>query len=119
MAAEPPADPELGELWIDTDAQVSYTGGLPNAFLVALLDPLIVGAITRNADDAATSAGVVWPDGATGLYTATVLSSDHPGAVDAYTVTKVVGSVTTTYTQPTVTRNANGAVTNRPAITES
>ena len=87
------------------------------AFLAAVLDPLIVGTITRNANGAATSAGVLWPDGSTGTYTATTLSTEHPGAVDAYTVTKVTGAVTTTFTQPAVTRDANGAVTQRPAIT--
>lgn len=86
--------------------------------LAALLDPLIVGAITRDTNGAATSASVVWPDGSPGTYTATVVSTAHPGAVDAYTVTK--GSpVTKTFTQPQVTRDSNGAVTNRPAITVS
>lgn len=77
---------------------------------------LIAGAITRDANDAATSAPVVWPDGTPGTYTATSVSTAFPGAVDAYTIT--YGSpVTLTYTQPAVTRNANGAVTTRPAIT--
>lgn len=84
--------------------------------MAALLDPLIVGAITRDANGAATSAAVVWPNGDSGAYTATTVSTAFPGAVDAYTVTK--GSpVTATFTQPAVTRDANGAVTNRPAIT--
>lgn len=81
-------------------------------------DLLIAGAITRDANDAATSAPVVWPDGTAGTYTATSVSTAFPGAVDAYTIT--YGSpVTLTYTQPAVTRNANGAVTIRPAITVS
>ncbi len=79
-------------------------------------DLLITGAITRDANDAATSAPVTWPDGTPGVYTATTVSAAFPGAVDAYTVT--YGSpATRTYTQPAVTRNANGAVTTRPAIT--
>ena len=79
-------------------------------------DLLIAGAITRDANDAATSAPVVWPDGTPGTYTATTVSTAFPGAVDAYTIT--YGSpVTLTYTQPAVTRNSNGAVTIRPAIT--
>lgn len=78
-------------------------------------DLLITGTITRDANDAAVSASVTWPNGQPGTYTATVVSSSFPGAVDAYTIT--YGSpVTKTYTQPAVTRNANGAVTNRPAI---
>lgn len=86
-------------------------------FLQLARDPdlIIVGAITRNADEAVTSAPVVWPDGALGTFTATVLSSSFPGAVDAYTVT--YGSpVTRTYTQPTMTRDSAGAVTVRPAL---
>ncbi|MGK9270514.1 hypothetical protein KXR83_05875 [Williamsia muralis] len=79
---------------------------------------LIAGTIVRNSDEAATSAPVVWPDGAPGTYTATTLSSAFPGAVDAYTIT--YGSpVTKTYTQPAVTRNASGAATAVPAIVVS
>jgi hypothetical protein len=36
--------------------------------------------------------------------------------VDAYTITRT-GSPTKTYTQPAVTRDANGNITNRPPIT--
>lgn len=79
-------------------------------------DQLIAGAVTRDANGAATSAPVVWPDGSPGTYTADVLSSAFPGAVDGYHVT--YGSpVTKTFTQPTVTRDASsGAVTSLPAI---
>ncbi|HWI05731.1 MAG TPA: hypothetical protein VNT52_18130 [Acidimicrobiales bacterium] len=95
---------------IDGIGPGTYAG---DAELAALLDPIIVGAITRDANGAATSAGVVWPDGTAGAYTATTVSSAFPGAVDAYTVTK--GALT--FTQPAVTRNSDGAVTNRPAVT--
>lgn len=81
-------------------------------------DALISGTITRDANGAAISAPVTWPDGATGVYTATSVSATFPGAVDAYTITHVLGS-TTTYTQPLLTRDGNGAVTNLPAITVS
>ena len=81
-------------------------------------DLLIAGAITRDANDAATSAPVVWPNGQPGTYTATAVSAAFPGAVDAYTITYGL-PVARTYTQPAVTRNANGAVTNRPAIVVS
>lgn len=81
------------------------------------LDALIVGAVTRNSNGAATSAGVIWPDGSAGSYTATTVSTKFLGAVDAYTVTWV-GSSTKTVTQPAVTRDATtGAVTNRPVMT--
>ncbi len=82
-------------------------------------DMIISGTITRDANDAATSAPVVWPDGTAGVYTALVLSSAFLGAVDSYSITYVGTDSTRTYTQPTVTRNANGAVTARPAITVS
>lgn len=82
------------------------------------LDAIIVGTITRDGNDAATTAPVVWPDGTPGTYTADTLSTAFPGAVDGYHVT--YGSpVQRTYTQPTVTRNANGAVTALPAIVVS
>jgi hypothetical protein len=80
------------------------------------LDALIVGVITRDGNGAATSAGVVWPDGTTGAYAATTVSTEFPGAVDAYTIT-YVGSVTKTVTQPLVTRDSSGAVTTRPEMT--
>lgn len=87
--------------------------------LAQLLDPIINDAVTRDANGAASSAALVWPDGATGTYTATQVSAAFPGAVDAYTCTRVVGGVTTTYTQPAVTRDASGAVVNKPAIVVS
>lgn len=89
------------------------TGG--NRFIESLVrnpDAIIEGGITRNADGAVTSADVVFPDGNTGTYTALVLSSDFPGAVDSYSIT--YGGQT--YTQPTVTRNADGAVIDRPEL---
>jgi hypothetical protein len=87
--------------------------------LAADIDGIIAGAIVRDSNGAALSAGVVWPDGQTGTYTATTVSTLFPGAVDAYTVTYVpVSGPTLTYTQPTVTRDAStGAVVTRPAIT--
>ena len=79
-------------------------------------DLLITGAITRDANGAATSAPVTWPDGSPGTYTADTVSTAFPGAVDAYHIT--YGSpVTKTYTQPLITRDpSSGAATNVPAI---
>lgn len=77
---------------------------------------LISGTITRSANGAALEAPVVWPDGATGVYKGTE-STTVPGAIDSYTITHVEGETTHTYAQPKVTRNGEGAVTNRPAIT--
>jgi hypothetical protein len=79
------------------------------------LEAMVVGVITRDANGAATSAGVVWPDGTTGTYTGTA-SASFPGAIDSYTVT-YVGSTTKTATQAAVTRDSSGAVTTRPVMT--
>lgn len=76
-------------------------------------DVLVTGAITLDSNDLVVSAAVVWPDGSPG--TLTITSRDSNNAVLAYTIT--YGSpVTKTFTQPAITRNANGAATNVPAI---
>jgi len=84
-------------------------------YLLLARDPesLFVGTVTRDTNGAPTSAAVVWPDNVTGVYTGTP-SSAFPGSIDAYTITHG----TTTYTQPAVTRDASGNITNQPAITE-
>lgn len=89
--------------------------GIQSAVLLAAAanpDVLVFGTITRDSNGAATGATVTWPDGTSGTYTGTA-STSFPGAVDSYTIT--YGS--STYTQPTVTRDSSGAVTSRPAIT--
>lgn len=73
---------------------------------------------TRDDNGALTSASIVWPDGAAGVFTADVISEDFPGAVDAWHAT-YAGTPARTVTQPAVTRDANGAVTVQPAITIS
>ncbi|QIN93618.1 hypothetical protein SEA_DUMPSTERDUDE_30 [Gordonia phage DumpsterDude] len=86
--------------------------------LAANPDQLAVGAITRSASGAATGFSVAWPDGATGTFTGTE-STTFPGAIDTYAITHVLEGVTTTYTQPALTRDTTGAVTARPAIVVS
>lgn len=76
-------------------------------------EALFVGAITLTAG-APTSAAVTWPDGTVGVYTGTP-SATFPGSIDSYTITR--GTVT--YTQPAVTRDSAGNITNQPAITVS
>ena len=79
-------------------------------------DLLVTGAVTLDGSDQITSAAVKWPDGSPG--TLTITSRDANGAVLAYKIT--YGSpVTKTFTQPAITRNANGAATNVPAIVVS
>lgn len=89
------------------------------AALVALArnpDTLFSGSIVRDSNGVATSAQIKWPDGVTGVYSATP-SVTWPGATDAYTLTRA-GTTTLTFTQPTVTRDSlTGAITTRPAIT--
>jgi len=70
---------------------------------------------TRDANGALTAAQIAWPDGTAGVFTADVLSTAFPGAIDAWHAT-YVGATTKTVTQPAVTRDANGAVTAQPAI---
>lgn len=92
---------------------------LESALLALARDPeqLFAGAITRNTDGAATSAVIEWPDGVTGTYSGTA-SVSFPGSINTYTVTRT-GTPTVTFTQPAVTRDASGYITNRPAITVS
>lgn len=93
---------------------------LEQALFQLARDPsqLFAGAVTNDANGAAISAVVAWPDGVTGTYAGTA-SVNFPGSVSAYTITRA-GSPTVTFTQPAVTRDATtGAVTNRPPIVVS
>jgi hypothetical protein len=79
-------------------------------------DTLIAGVVTVDGSDQVTSAAVQWPDGTPG--TLTITARHATGAVNAYNIT--YGSpVTKTFTQPTITRNSNGAATNVPQIVVS
>jgi hypothetical protein len=81
-------------------------------------ESLFAGAVQYDANGTPTSAAILWPDGVMGNYSGTA-SVSFPGAVSAYTVTRV-GSPTITFTQPAVTRDATtGNVTNRPPIVVS
>jgi hypothetical protein len=104
------------------NAPASATRAALNATYVGLKqaaknpDLLIAGAVTLDGSDQVTSAAVLWPDGTPG--TLTITSRDATGAVTGYNIT--YGSpVTKTFTQPTITRNANGAATNVPQIVVS
>lgn len=70
-------------------------------------------SITRNDDGVVTAATVVWPDGSAGALS-TTLNATIP-AIDAYEITHVDSGVKAI--QPTLTRNAQGAVTAQPALT--
>lgn len=106
--------------WMDWAEQVDAQGRRALTLRQLAANPLLMlsGAITPNATPGGkpTAGAVVWPDGTPGTYTATTVAAS--GAIDAYTVT--YGSpATKTFTQPAVTRNGAGDVTNRPAIVES
>jgi hypothetical protein len=103
-----------------TAARLNERDALIEASLLQLAaDPsmLFTGAVTNDANGAPISATVTWPDGSTGVYSGTA-STNWPGAISAYTITKN-GTQTRTYKQPAVTRDTNGSITNRPAITVS
>lgn len=112
-----PSGPATPVLTAPSAVVTSINGqtGAADTNLQLARDPsaLFVGAITLT-DGAPTSAAVVWPDGTTGVYTGTP-SVAFPGSIDAYTITY---GTTRTYTQPAVTRDADGTITNQPAITE-
>jgi len=101
-----------GATGVVTAQQISEEQGL---YLSWAADPskLWTGVITY-INGAATSAAILWPDGTAGTYAGTP-SGTFPSAVDSYTLTHGAD----TYTQPTVTRDAAGNITTRPAITVS
>jgi hypothetical protein len=73
-------------------------------------------SIVRDTHGAMTSADVTWPDGASGSYTADSVSTLFPGKVDGWHVTRTVDSTTATYTQPEVTRDGLGNITDWPLV---
>jgi hypothetical protein len=75
---------------------------------------------TRDANEAITTASVVWPDGSTGTFTTDTASTAFPGAIDAYHVTYIPASgPTKTIAQTAVTRDGAGAVTAQPGLVVS
>lgn len=62
------------------------------------------------------TATVKWPDGNAGAFAATTINSTFY-AIDAYTITWVKGATTKTITQAAVTRDSNGSITAKPALT--
>lgn len=71
-------------------------------------------AITYGADGVPTTATAKWPDGSAGTFTVTTKNSTWL-AVDAYTISHTASGKTVT--QPAVTRDSNGQVTVKPALT--
>ena len=71
-------------------------------------------AVTVDSDNVPTTATAKWPDGSAGTFTTTTKNSTWL-AVDAYTVSHTASGQTVT--QTAVTRNSNGTVTTKPALT--
>jgi len=70
-------------------------------------------AILRDANGLATNATILWPDGSAGVLSVTQLNPTWL-AVDAYTLT--YPALGKTITQPAVSRDQNGNITNAPAL---
>jgi len=82
----------------------------------AYVQSFAVISAARNANNVITTASIIWPDGATGTFTADTINTTF-NAIDAWHATHILSGVTKTVTQTAVTRNASGAVTAQPAIT--
>ena len=119
MARRTWANGVIGGTPLDASRLNDLEDDLETALLQLARDPeaLFSGYVSRDSNGVATSAQVVWPDGVTGVYSATP-SVQWPGATNSYTITRA-GTPTITFTQPVVTRNSDGVVTTRPAITVS
>lgn len=72
------------------------------------------GTISRDSNGVPTSFAVTWPDGSAGEFTTTA-NDGSSGAINAYTITHADSGKTVT--QPEMTRDANGAVSSKPALT--
>ena len=116
MAKRTWADGQNGNTPLNAARLNALETDLDAALVQLARDPsqLFAGAVTPDAYGAPISAVVAWPDGVAGVYSGTP-SGSFPGAISAYTITRV-GTPTKTYTQPAVTRDGNGTVTNRPPI---
>lgn len=71
-------------------------------------------AVTYDSDGVPTTATVKWPDGSAGTFTVTTKNSTWL-AVDAYTISHTASGKTVT--QAAATRDGNGQVTVKPALT--
>lgn len=76
-------------------------------------EPLV---ITRDGEGRVTTMTVKWPDGSAGTYVATDYNATHE-VYDGYSIIHVDSGFTVV--QAAVTRNADGAIINKPALTVS
>lgn len=75
-----------------------------------------VTSVNRDADGVVTTATVKWPDGSGGTFTTTTKNDDFL-AIDAYTISHTESGKTVA--QAAVTRDGDGSVTTKPALTVS
>lgn len=97
-------DELYAEIPVENDQLVLWTAGKN-------YEPQI---ITRDSEDRVTSMTVLWPDNSTGVYTATDYNVIHE-TYDGFTITHLLS--VKTVTQSAVTRNLEGAIITKPAIT--
>lgn len=71
-------------------------------------------SMTRDVEGCITTSTVLWPDGSAGTYIATDYNATHE-VYDGYTIAHV--DSTLIVTQSAVTRNVDGAVITKPALT--
>lgn len=74
-------------------------------------EPLV---ITRDSEGRITTMTVKWPDGSNGTYVATDYNATHE-VYDGYSIIHIDTALVVT--QAAVTRNADGAIINKPVLT--
>jgi hypothetical protein len=104
-------DNNFTELYDHKDAQLTVNEMLIEWTQGKDYEPL---SVTRDSENRVTSMTVKWPDGSSGVYTATDYNPTFE-VYDGYTITHVDSSKTVT--QAAVTRNSDGAIITKPALT--
>ena len=109
---------DYGALRTAKNAQARFTPALgPNSSLPATLTSWaklreeLLTSKTVNGQGVVTGGTIAWPDGTSGVYTATTINGAFQ-TVDAWTMT--YGSAT--ITQPLITRDAFGNAITQPAL---
>jgi hypothetical protein len=73
-----------------------------------------ISSVTRDGDDVLTGIVFKWPDGSDGVFTLTTKNNTWL-AVDAFTITHVTSGKI--ITQPAISRDSNGNISVKPAMT--
>jgi len=102
----------LSNVWGAVSNAVSMTDS--NLLQCVAAEGFQLLTIQRDSNSVATNATVRWPDGTGGVFTASSVNTNWQ-AIDAFTITYTNRS--RTITQSAVSRDVNGAVTNKPALT--